>query len=463
MTRQLEFHVRGIQFTPKQWEFILDDTRFKLLAGGRGAGKSTAGAAAFLRAIARNQKANAMMVAPTMSDFEYFMRPAFLAMCPEGLIVKHVGGNKRYYVLATGQRVYYRSAFMVPRLEGINLGAFWGDEARYWRRSAWDALMMRLRVKDAPHPQGILTSSPEMNWLHHVFFSGSGWHKPFRISTRENAANLDPDYIPSLEQNFSAKMCQSVIEGEFMLQDGRVFESFNTEKHILDWPHPRQGLNVVLWIDFGFRHSSVLFVQEGTDCYEPVRGLKGCDTIPPRSLIVFDELQAEDTSTQNLILMIDAVMKKHGIKQIHHIYCDPAGHTHGVAKDVTSVDLLEDAYQCKAHYQEDGDVVYVPTGVMAVESVLAPFSGPPRLYFDRGLMDPRRTMLKNDFTRGVIPTLQCYGYKERRDGRPASDHPQKEGLYEHAADALRYGVINSLKLSWSPPPRQGNMYIYRSG
>ena len=45
-------------------------------------------------------------------------------------------------------------------------------------------------------------------------------------------------------------------------------------------------------------------------------------------------------------------------------------------------------------------------------------------------------------SRRVVRALRGYRYPDTKDGRPVSDHPMKDGLYEHAMDALRYGVIN---------------------
>jgi hypothetical protein len=452
MSTPVDVILDGLQLTPKQEAFVLDDTPFKLLAGGFGSGKSTAGALAFLRGLSRNPRANGMILGPTLGELYRFVRPAFLRYCPPQLIAKHLR-EERAYLLTTGQRVYYTTAWSANRIQGTTLGVFWGDEMRYWSHESFLAMVLRIRDVAAPHPQGILTSTPAMNWMHREFFTGlaseDGLRRAFRISTRDNQGNLSPLYIRNLEKTFSPKTCRSVIEGEFVLADGRVFESYDPEKHLLDDYRPRDAWNTVLWIDFGIRQASVLFAQE-TPAY-PVPAIRGGTGImlPPNSLIVLDELQPDNTSTERMLPMIEKIMKEREIGYISKIYCDPAGRARDEASDNTSVRVLQKAFGCRVD-SETGDLRHIPTGVAMVESMLQPLDGEPRLYFDRRLTRPDRKTPGNDFSRGVIPMLQCYAYRDRREGHPTSNIPKDDGYYEHVADALRYGVVNSLTRSFQP-------------
>jgi hypothetical protein len=445
------------QPTPTQYEFLRNETRFRLLAGGFGSGKSSVGSRAFFRGVLQNRLCDAAMIAPTEKMFHSVMRPHWEQVCPPGLIARR-DRDQECYVLTTGQKVYWRSAYVPERIQGLNLGTFWCDEARFISRSAWNSISTRLRDKRAPKPQGILTSTPTMNWLFDVFKTNRDekiW-KCFHISTRENAGNLTEDYVRYIQETFTERMCEAMIDGRFVINEGQVYPMFDPDRHMVRWEiRPDERIHV--WIDFGARRASVLFAQETGRIPVYPRGWKEGRAMPPNSLVVFDELQVDNTNTERLIPFILAVLKRHNIWRPDYIFCDPAGRNRSQEVDMTSVRLLERAFGTDVYgntivrYQERGDAVHVPTGIGCVQSFLSPMDSDARLYFDQRLADDKRDLPPNNFARGIIPTLRNYRYPSEKEGRRASDHPLKDGFFEHAADALRYGIINTLVIAFNTP------------
>ncbi len=65
-----------------------------------------------------------------------------------------------------------------------------------------------------------------------------------------------------------------------------------------------------------------------------------------------------------------------------------------------------------------------------------PIQGDPKLFFS--------TSLNNHHPRGVLSALRVYSYPEEADGKPVCEKPIKDGISDHACDALRYYIVARL-------------------
>ena len=74
---------------------------------------------------------------------------------------------------------------------------------------------------------------------------------------------------------------------------------------------------------------------------------------------------------------------------------------------------------------------------MLVQTALVPTAGPPMLYVARAWPTTGQR-------RGVMLVFRGYRYDER-DGVQKSDIPVKDGVVDHAADALRYLVCSVIR------------------
>ncbi len=425
--------------TKTQWAFLEDRTKFKLLCGGLGSGKTSTGCEAFFDGVMANPGCDAMMVAPTGAMFARFMWPEWDRVRPRELVVSR-NKTERYEKLRGGRTVWWGTAEVPESLEGSNLATFWGDEIRYWPRQSWVNMVGRLRVKKARRLQGIATSTPAMGWMEEEFNRGKAGRKVFRIGTRENARNLAPGYIEDMMLSMSARLAKALIDGEFVVIGGQVWEAFDKDKHVIPWTYdPR--FPVIIGMDFGVRHSSVLLAQEITGTW-PHRIANG-RTLPVGSLVLFDELQPEQRPTERVIPLIEATLLRHGIERVDALYCDPAGNARDVASGMPSVHLLKSAFGDVVRYVTDPQHTRIPFGIGRVESALAPLVGPPTLYVSESVMGLDGRTHENDFTRGLARTFSGLQYPDAKDGRPTSDKYAKDGRLEHCADTLRYLVVNA--------------------
>ena len=371
-----------------------------------------------------------MMVGPTHEMTLDLCVPAFEAACPPELVVGHRKSEKKFE-LRGGRTVKYGSADKPRSLEGRNIAAFWCDEARYFPSESWRNVIARLRDKSARRLQGVVTSTPAMNWLEEEFNRGVAERVRYRISTTENAHNLAPGYIDDLRRRYSPRLAKSLIDGDFSVVAGQVYEDFDETRHVVDWDYdPR----FPLWLswDFGIRASSVLFAQVVGDFGAVDR--KG-RRIPPRSVVVFDEVQLEQKPTAH---QVDPVKKRLAGRPVARIVCDPAGKQRSQDTGLQSTAILREKFGPIVRWEEEFVDRHIPNRIERVCGALNPVEGEPTLYVARSMLSPDDPVAAR---RGLVKSLRGSVYPEK-DGRVTSDLP-KVDEFEHARDTLEYLVVHA--------------------
>jgi hypothetical protein len=372
------------------------------------------------------------------------------------MILRHAKSEKRYD-LRGGRTVKYGSADKAQSLEGRNLAGWWADETRYWLADSYRNLLARGRAKGARRVQGIVTTTPAMNWLAQEFNSG----KPGRarlpgIDARERAqprARLHRGPRADVQK----RLFESLVEGKFTVVAGQVYEDFDEAKHLVHWVFDPVSSGAASRWTSAFACPSVLFWQQ----LDTARFVGGAGMLPAGSIVIYDELQPDNTPTERLIPLIAAKLgmtrargeeRYTGGRRIEAIWCDPAGTAHDQATGMPSVHLLREAFGAIVRYTTP-KWRWIPNGVALVQGLLAPATGgAPRLYVARALKDGP--------PRGIVQSLRGYVYPERKGNAPPSDVPVHDPVHSHAMDALRYLVIGlrkddddssgtGVRLSWS--------------
>ena len=435
MAREITVDATDFVPTRSQHQFLRSDARIAAFWGGYGSGKSRALAESILDLAAANPGCDGMLVAPTWGVLHKTTLRQFFDVsdpeagaCPRELVAE-VNAGKRYIRLVNNARIYYGSADRPGTLEGANLAFFGLDEARLVRPAAWKVLVGRLRDARARKLQARVVSTPLASWLREEFGEGREGRSAVHGSTRENAHNLAPGFIEDLERTYSAREARVLIEGEFGLLVGAVYEEFESKTHLVDWAYKPNLATLEAW-DFGYRCPAVLwaqFVPEGDMLSNNKRAPPG------GAYVVFDELIRDNLTTE--VAALEA--KRRGYK-VDRIYCDPAGDGTQSAVGLTDVSVLKDT-RCfggrpEVRWTTDPRFRHIPYGVTLVRGLLKNTKGETRLYVARSLDKPKDR-------RGIVKSLEGYAYPEAKDGRPQSDDPIKDGVFDHANDALRYLAI----------------------
>jgi phage terminase large subunit-like protein len=157
--------------------------------GGRGSGKSRAGAEWVHEQVAAGRRRIAL-VGPTAGDVRDVMVEGESGILNCGRVRPTYEPSKRRLTWPNGAIATTYSADEPERLRGPQHDAAWCDEIAAWRYpAAWDMLMFGLRLGD--HPQVMATTTPKPTRLVRDLL---GQAVVTRSTTYDNLANLAPTF-----------------------------------------------------------------------------------------------------------------------------------------------------------------------------------------------------------------------------------------------------------------------------
>jgi phage terminase large subunit-like protein len=180
------------------------DWRLWVLNGGRGAGKTRAGAEAIRSGIEAGQYQRVALIAPTLEAGRQVMiegPSGVLAICPPwGQPTFEPSRHQLRWPHGAVATLF--SADAPERLRGPQHDAFWADELCAWRQPqyAWDMLLLGLRLGE--NPRGIVTTTPKPIALYKQLLAD-----PTVVvttsSTFRNAAHLAPAFLRDIVSRYA--------------------------------------------------------------------------------------------------------------------------------------------------------------------------------------------------------------------------------------------------------------------
>jgi hypothetical protein len=432
VTTKLEINVDDL--TQGQQKLLRSKSKQVLLAGGYGSGKTTGLDLKLLQLKSLNPNVPGLLVAPTrpllFSVTVRRLMNLLMSAMPRDRLPKVVDPQGQCYLdFGDGIPIFLRSATRPDSIDGLDVGWACGDEVRYWNKQAYDVTLGRVRVKCA-QSQCAFSSTPSMNWMHDEF----NWSKSDReliiSGTKENEQNLTPGFIENLRASYSPRLQRAVIDGEFVVLEGAVFESFDsnprTSPWIIDWQPTTRDFDrckVMLAVDPGWRRSAWLFIIERA----------------PLDWVVFDQMMLDNASDIEAVTRINDRVGK-GL-QIDEVWIDPAagGHQSTTGIDtLTVVQNIESRNGQRGHVRSIGKYRDIAFGVDKARTLLGGYEGfPIRVHFTKRLVEEERGKM-----RGIVKDLASLRYHEMKDGRPISDVPLDDGVSSHSTDCFRYWAVS---------------------
>lgn len=172
--------------------------------GGRGAGKTRAGAEFINFGALFGHHGRAALVGPTFADVRDVMVEGIsglLACTPKGFERPRWEPTRRRLVWPNGAEAYGFSAEDPESLRGPQFDVAWCDEAAVWRQgpAVWNTLSMGLRLGD--NPRAMVTTTPRFNRLIRRLSDGPG-AVVTRSATRDNARHLAPGFVEAVEAEY---------------------------------------------------------------------------------------------------------------------------------------------------------------------------------------------------------------------------------------------------------------------
>lgn len=420
--------------TPKQAEFHKSAKPQRAFVGGFGAGKSMTGV---WEAIDKGMKYPGNRIAvmrDTMPDLRETTMQTFFEQCPAEFIYTYKR-KEQLVVLTTGSEILFKS-FRATRtaarnqfeskIKGLNLGAFYIDEANEVSKDEYLMLQGRLRLDYMPWRGGWITTNPPNtdHWIYELFEGPTADKSHYQIvkaSSRENP-HLPADYVANLEREYDPSWVKKFVDGEFgfMVTGDPVYENFReVDKNGNAW-HSRLGLkwrsqygSVHRYWDFGFHRPAVVWAQ-----------------VSP-SLIwkVYKEYMGNNVYIQDFAPKVIDISNKifGGAKFLD--FGDPAGNQKNDKVDTTTIKLLEKDFKIKIQSRFS----LISEGVELIQGKInRVIDGEPAFQINPDECPILMAGLTGAYCRAKVST--------GKDMQSAD--PIKDGHFEHTQDALRMGAVN---------------------
>jgi len=187
--------------------------------GGRGAGKTRAGAEWLRYSVLHGGCRRAALIGPTLSDVREVMieGPSGLrsiAQTSEEPPIYEV--SRKRLVWENGAEAYVFSAEDADSLRGPQFDVAWCDEVAAWAKgqAVWDMLQMGLRLGDAP--RAMVTTTPRPVALVKALVADP-LTAVTRAKTADNAANLAPGFLSIVERAYGGtRLGRQELDGELI-------------------------------------------------------------------------------------------------------------------------------------------------------------------------------------------------------------------------------------------------------
>lgn len=217
--------------------------------------------------------------------------------------------NKRVYIVgANDERAE-------QKIRGMTLAGAYGDELTLFPQSFYDMLMTRLSVRGARFLGTTNPASPR-HWLKvGVIDKAGGDIHEFAFRLEHNLA-LSPEYIKRLSNLYAPGTLfhRRMIEGEWVVAEGAVYDFFDQGKHVKPLPSQTPSQYIVS-IDYGTANAFVAGLMRR---YEPPAN--GVKFALDRTLYYDGRTKGAKTDAQYL----DMLIKWLGDAPVSNVVIDPS-------------------------------------------------------------------------------------------------------------------------------------------
>ena len=209
----------------KDWRFLAREQQWPpeggwrnwLMLGGRGSGKTRAGAE-WISGLAARAKGEMRiaLVGETYADVREVMVDGPAGLLRSGSVRPRFEPSRRRLVWPDGAEALMFSSEDPEALRGPQFHAAWCDELAKWRNAddTWDMLQFGLRLGD--DPRQVVTTTPKPVPLVKRLMDDPETAVT-RMRTRDNAANLAASFLRSVERRYGgSELGRQELDGEMI-------------------------------------------------------------------------------------------------------------------------------------------------------------------------------------------------------------------------------------------------------
>ncbi|MFT3728768.1 MAG: terminase family protein [Terricaulis sp.] len=197
-----------------------------LFQGGRGAGKTRAGAEWLAARAEASPHGLFALVGPTQHDVREVMvdGPSGLRNLP-GREAPYYERSRRRLIWDNGAVAYAFSAEEPERLRGPQFEAAWADEFCIWKRPSETLALLRMGLRRGVSPQLVVTTTPKPIAPLRVLRAEASCVLTL-AATVTNAANLAPSFLDGLAVLYGGtRLAQQELEGMLLDGDGALWRA----------------------------------------------------------------------------------------------------------------------------------------------------------------------------------------------------------------------------------------------
>lgn len=244
-----------------------------LFNGGRGSGKTTAGARqAIDEALIHQVGERGIVTAPTYTMLKDATMHEFFRWLPRHRIANWNKTDK-VLLLTNGSEVAFRSCDDPDSLRGPNRAWAWMDEPRNLRtRDAFDVVTAQLR----PTRKLWLTTTPSgiFHWMYQLFIENPlPKSAVITVRTSENPY-LPADYEHDLRTQYTGMFAAQELDAEWVSFEGRIYDNFSLTENVTEAAEYNPDLPLTWGVDDGYATGE----GQGKASYHPRVILLGQET-----------------------------------------------------------------------------------------------------------------------------------------------------------------------------------------
>lgn len=399
---------RIINYSPHHYQrsFHKDNSRFRVIVGGRRVGKTVMCIQECIRHCLTEPNRLVFWVAPTFRDareigFEE-LKKHLDVISPA---IADINTTQLKITFVNRSVIYFKGSDNPDSLRGRGLTLVIMDEAAFCKETLWPQII-RPALSDR-NGYAVLISTPNgHNWFKDIY-EADHWSK-FRWVTGMNPLITEQE-LDEVRAEISEIDFKQEYLAEFITRAGRVYQDFD-ESNIIEGADLTNS-DVYLGMDFGYAAPTAVAFLAVDNTHNTVTQ--------------FDELQIAREQMDKIIDQIIIKLKEHGLneKSIKYCYTDPAGNAGELSSGLSPVDMLRN----RGFSVINKGSTILP-GLAQVRSFIKNSKGERRFFVTKNCVE-------------TIEAFNAYQYAPTNNGN-IKEEALKDGINDHMMDAIRYFFVN---------------------
>jgi PBSX family phage terminase large subunit len=222
-------------FSPKQRDFIEHSTaKMNIATGSVRSGKTIACSIRWIFYLMTGPQADYCMMGKSLGTLKRNVINDLFDILGKNNI-KWVD-RQQGELLILGKRVYAIGAATEEaeeRIRGATFAGAYCDEANLYPESVWMQLQARLSIPGAKTFANCNPDSP-YHWFYKNVLRNKTMDKKIWQFNMEDNLSLTDEYKRQLASQFSGVFKKRFIDGKWCVADGKIYDTFDPEKHVID-------------------------------------------------------------------------------------------------------------------------------------------------------------------------------------------------------------------------------------